>query len=373
MWHLVGLLAIPCAIAGIAAYKFKATITLQEFALMLGLACTVAVGGFFLARWGAMQDIEHWNGRITAKDHGSQKCCHCRQVCDTCPSKDSQGRTTTTSCNCREVCSHSSDYYWSLEVSTGDDVSIARCESNPFNVPSAWTKAYVGEPASVPHTYTNYLLADPDSLLMSVADESLLARVPAAIPQVHSFYKVDKVVSDGVRIPPGWQQGLLEMNADLGKGKQVDVILVVTDNPDPTYAQAVEAKWLYGPKNAVIIVVGVPFDSPTFEWVRVVSISKVESLKVALRDGLKGKRLDDPEGGVAFIRQAIMSKFERTPLAEWEYLASAATPSTWVLVLLYILVTGGTIGLAVWMHREDVFARFGRRRSSGFTFGRRRW
>jgi len=359
MLALLGLLIIPLLVGGGMFLIFKSTITWKEFLLMEAVAIAILVGGFFLARWGALQDVEHWNGRITHKNHGSHKCCHCHIEC--C------GHDKDGHCNChREVCQHIHDYYWSVSVSTGDEVTIDRCEPSRRRVPAAWTNAKVGEPASVSHRFTNYLLADPDSLMHAGAHEEFLAQVPR-FPRIHSFYKVNKVVEHGVKVPPGWEAGLRELNADLGGSKQVDVTLVVTKVADPAFADAVEVKWLYGPKNAVIIVAGAP-DGKKFDWVRVVSLSRVERLKIEMRDQLAGWPLEKAEEGVAMIRKLVSAHFERTPMAEWEYLASAAKPATWVLVLLYIVALVGTGILGVMMHMNDVFgdegfrSRLGRRR-----------
>jgi len=349
MLALLGLLIIPLLVGGAMFLIFKATITWKEFLLMEAAAIGILVGGFFLARWGALQDVEHWNGRITAKNHGTMKCCHCREECDTC--KDSEGKSY--SCRCREVCDHFHDYYWSLSVSTGDRVMVRDCEPSSRRVPAAWTNAYKGEPASVAHRYTNYLLADPDSLMHEGAHEEFLNQVPR-FPRVHGFYKVNKVVQHGVKVPAAWEKALRELNADLGGSKQIDVTLVVTKVADPAFAEAVEVKWMYGPKNAVIIVAGAP-DGQKFNWVRAVSLSRVERLKIELRDKLAGWELAKADEGVTLIRKLISAHYERTPMAEWEYLASSAKPKTWMIVLLYILALVGTGILGVVMHHNDVF------------------
>jgi hypothetical protein len=292
-----------------------------------------------------MRDVEHWNGRITSKDHGSQGCCHCRSVCD---SRDKDGNCTSS----HEECAHPHDYWWSLSVSTGDSISVDSCEPWESNVPKAWTNAIIGEPAAVAHHFQNYLKADPYSLVNKVADPAMLETVPP-FPAIHDLYKVSKVVSAGIVLPPEWNRELLEINADLGASNQVDVTMIVTDKTDPIWADALEAKWLYGPKNSVNIVIGVK--DGKFNWVRVVTLSRVEDLKIALRDGLQGLRTDEWEKGLGVIRNAISTKFVRTPMAEWEYLASAATPPTWVLVLLYVMAIGLSCGLIWWAHEQDIF------------------
>tara|TARA_Y100000310_G_scaffold342380_1_gene445418 strand:- start:5491 stop:6609 length:1119 start_codon:yes stop_codon:yes gene_type:complete len=371
MFHLLGLLLIPCVVGGAMFVQFKTTITKKEFALMMGIALVVAVAGFFLARYGALSDTEHWNGRVTSKVHDSEGCCHsydcnCYESCT--------GTGTNRSCSqvCQTCYRHSQDYYWALNYSTGDRNVIDHCEPNKRRVPAAWANARVGDPASLPHRFTNYMLADPESLMLHGAEAALLAEVPA-FPRVHSFHKVTKAIAHGVSVPAGWQDGLMELNADLGARKQVDVVMLFTKIQDPKYAQAVESKWLYGPKNALIVVAGV--SNGHISWARVVTISRVEELKIEIRDGMVGMALDNPKTGLAFLRREITAKFHRTSMSEFEYLGSAAKPKGWMLWLLYIGLFLGTCGLGYWMHREDVFgderfSRFGRSNRSR-RFGRR--
>lgn len=358
---LFGLLAMPFVVGAAAYLITKTTITWKEYLLMTVISAAMALGGYQLAKWGAMHDFENWNGRITKKDHGTQGCCHCREVCD---SRDKDGNCTSS----HTECDHIMDYWWSADVSTGDTLTDG---CNGWDItPEWWEKAYVGEPAAVEHGYQNYLRADPDSL-MTPAAEQYMDQVPER-PKVTGWYHVRRVIAhqgSSVGIPTIWQKELDEMNADLGRKHQVDVLLLLTALKDPKFAEAVKAKWLYGAKNGVTVVLGVP-DGQTIEWARVVTLSDVETLKIEIRDELPGKRLDDP-AILPFIRKEIEMQFTRTPMAEYEYLASAVKPSFWATVGLYLGNLVVIVGLAFWMHRADVFGD--EAWSSRLGFRHRRW
>jgi len=365
MLSLLGLVLIPLVLGGLGALIFKNRITVKEFLLLEAIALVLCVGGWGIARYGAMQDTEHWNGRVSAKTHGSQKCCHCRMVCDRyeeyCSSHRKDGSCSSHSRRCvseHEVCDHFRDYWWSLELDMGDTLEVDRCEPHENDVPAIWTRAYVGEPATKEHSYTNYLRADPDSLMhRSIVKPEYVARIPNGIPPVTGMYHSAKVITEGCSLPAGWDEQMRELNADISGPFQVDVMLYVTNVQDPSYADSVEAKWLYGPKNALTIVAGT--DGTKFTWVRVVTLSRVEELKVLMRDKLTGMSVDDPTGGIKVIRQVVTGKFKRTPMKEWEYLASAASPSDGWLTFLYILMTVLTlVGLYV-MHENDIFGEEG--------------
>lgn len=357
---LLGLLFIPIVIAAVAFWKFPNTITWKEWILQALIQTALITAGYFIAKHQALESTEHLNGRITAKAHDSEKCCHCRMVCDgyrTVQSCTGSGKTRSCSSSqeCtgwHEECDHYQDYYWSLKSTVGN-IKVDSCEPNKDRVPALWQNASVGDPASIPHTYTNYLKADPESLHRHQELEHFNKHIPE-FPKVYDRYKVNPVMGPA---PQKWQQAFREINADLGAKNQVDVTLLATSIQDPAFAQAVEAKWLFGPKNSLNIVIGVQGDDIT--WARVVTFSKVEDLKIYLRDELQGKKLSDDIP--AIVRDAVATKFKRTAMADYEYLARAAKPSTGWVVALYILGLALAIGLAILMHKHDVFGDEGPR------------
>lgn len=361
MLHILFLVVISLGISYGFFSRHRGRFTVKEFVLMQAVTVSVAVGGYFLARHGSLQSVEHWNGRITGKPKGAQKCCHCRDVCQTCTdtSTDSSGRTTSTtrSCNCTEVCDHFSDYWWKLDVSTGDTITVKDCASSLSYEPIEWTNAEIGEAASVQHYYTNYLKADRESLLRPYADNHYRGKTPE-FPAIYGYYKTDKVIGHGIEPSAAWQDALRELNADIGKEKEVDITVIVT-RAGKEFVEAIEADWLYGPKNGLVVVVGTS-DGATIAWARVVTFSKVEALKIKLRDELVGKSLNDA-AVIAFIGSAVRSMFVRTPMAEFEYLASAAVPATGWLIALYLLHIAVSIGLALYFvnnrHTEGFSAR----------------
>jgi hypothetical protein len=340
--HIVLLILIPLVISGGSFVIFKTTITWKEFLLQLGGAMLTLLLGWQLAKWGSLRDTEHLNGRITRKDEGTQHCCHCHDVCD---ARNKKGSCTSS----HEVCSHSHDYHWELQTTVGE-IDVEDC-SGYDDPPDTWVDARVGEPAAIEHSFNNYLLADPDSLFVHETMDKFVGAVPS-YPKVFKLYRVNHVIGQNVEVPNGWQDAFREMNADLGAPNQVDITVVLTNISDPTYAQALEAKWLYGPKNSLNIVMGV--GGGTIQWVRVVTFSRVEMLKVRLRDQLQTLKLDDPRV-LQIIRTEIASGFKRTHMADFEYLARTAQPKGWALAMLYVFSILLSIGLTYLMDKYDVF------------------
>lgn len=354
MFGLIPLLTIPLLVMLGFKVIFQSTFTLKEFLLSETIMAVVICIGFFGGRWGALQDTEIWSGHLTEKTHGSQSCCHCRQECDTCYRTDSNGKTESYECNCREVCDHIRDYWWALEVSTGDTISIKRCEPWKSRVPAVWTNARVGEPAAVEHGFTNYLLADPDSVFDHRDDEADYSDVPR-FPRVHGTYRINSALNLGTRMPvSAYNEELMLINDDLGAKKQTHIVVVATTERDASWALHMEEAWLHGKKNSVTFVLGAP-DGDNIEWARVFSISHIAKLQITARDKMPGLKLSDVDAVLGFIEGAVQRDFTRTHMSEYEYLASAAKPPFWLTILLYILGIGGAVGLSLIMHHTDVF------------------
>lgn len=340
--ELLGLLIIPFVIAAVSWKLLPFTITRNEF--IAQVVCTLIIGfaSFKISAWGSMQDTEYWHGHVTGKDNGVESCCHCSTVCD---SRNKDGNCTSS----HTECDHSLDYWWSVDVSTGDSLNDG-CNGWPSD-PDWWTSIRVGDPATVPHQYTNYLLADPDSLRIPNTSEKFKGMVPEYPGQGSFEIASRRALGVGVKPPQGWTSRLRDINAELGPKHQVDLMILLTNVQDPDFVHAVEAEWLYGPKNALTVVLGV--QDGTVTWAGVSSISSVQELRIDIRDKLPGRSLQDPTL-LDDIAALVASEFHRRPMSEFEYLESAATPRGWSLVLTYLFNILAACGLTFLVHKKDI-------------------
>jgi hypothetical protein len=347
---LFGLLLIPIIIASIIFFIFHEKITWKEFLIQVSFQTFIISCFYAIALHKDISDVQHIHGRITGKVHDSQSCCHCRQVCKM-KTKVCSGSGRDKSCysECSlwvTECDHSQDYYWSLNSTIGD-FTIDSCEPNPNRTPKVWEEAYVGEPATRTSYYDNYLKIDPESIF---AHKDFKKYSVPDFPQTYDFYKVDSITGS-VKVPYDWNYKLNEINARLGRQKEVDIKIVTTWLQDASYAEAIESKWLYGPKNSLIIVLGI--NENKISWARVVTFSKVEELKIYLRDELQGKTLNDDVLNI--IEKSVGEKFKRTSMSEYKYLLDSKKISTGWIIFLYILGTIMSLGISYLLHRHDLF------------------
>lgn len=346
------LLLLPTLIALAVLYRVFPRFTTKEYILVSILGILLVSGEWLWARQNVMTDIEYWNGRVVSKDNGTQSCCHCTNVCR---STDEDGNCTRW----EEVCTHTRDYWWSATLSTGD-VEEWGCRGSRAT-PRWWTSTHVGDPAVYPHSYTNYLKADPHSLKTPFSDlyEDMVEDFPS--PPDGDPLKIRRVLTTGEGLDALrylWQRDLEETNADLGSRYQVDAYIYATTVLDPKFADAVKSKWTYGPKNAVTLVLGL--DGDKIAWVRVVSLSDLTAFRVKVRNALLGKSIRDDV--VTIYAQHIAQEFERTPMAEYSYLATQVRIPTWQMVLFFLFNMVLSFIAGSIMEAEDIFGEDWQRR-----------
>jgi len=356
MTGMIGMLPmflIPLVILGAWMLINKSKFTVKEFLLSELVITGLLVATFFIARYGAIVDTETWNGEVSAKIHEKHSCCHCRTVCD---SRDDDGNCTSS----HEECDHSRDYRWALEYSTGDRDTIKKCAPprNKDDHPQVWVDAYVGEPAAKEHSYPNYLLADPESLhyTRGAAEQFTDVGFPS-YPKHFGYYRQNRALNHGGTQMPmtKMNDGLAEINKELGHGKQVNIIVVATPNADPAYADGLEETWLYGKKNDCIFVLGAP-DGDKIAWARIVTISNVAELRTNVMHYMPGMKLSDHETILDFIHERVLRDFERDSLGEnFGFLMANATPSTTAKIVMYIVALILTIILGFVCQAYDIF------------------
>jgi hypothetical protein len=366
MENLLILLLFPLAFPFIAKRIWHTTINWTEMVIqIIGVSVLVTIV-WQLGIYGQTVDVEVWNGKVTKKEvndgHYLQSySCNCRTV--SC-GKD----CSTTQCDtCYEDhYTRSYDGYSTVGDWTFDSIdTTSKLRRDSFGPPASYTNCVVGEPASRAHTYTNYVQAVPESLFHDDGAINTYADMVPAQPKVHGFYKFNRVMQVGVNYPHAKQLNDLLNDAlkTLGPSKQVNPLVLITNITDPSYRYAVERKWLGGEKNEATLFIGV--DGTKIIWVDVMTwaLNKGNELfHVKLRDSVKALgTIDDPNVLSAIVVEHIETLYDRPHMKDFEYLAEAVEPPTWVIILSIILAIGGSIGASFAFHKyevEDVIGDF---------------
>jgi hypothetical protein len=350
------LLLIPVLI-GLVAWKISTKITTKEFLLQFGVQFMVAAISAVTVYYQDVADVEFLNGRLVKKEQDRVSCSHsyscppCTQTCD----KDGK--------NCTETCStcydHDYDYNWNLYGSTGNVWTVPRIDRQGLNEPPRWTQAQVGDPTAETHSYTNYIKASPDSLFRR---QGLIEKYKLTLPvhpeEIYDIHYVNRLVLAGVSVPDAaqWNADLMEANADLGAAKQVNMQVVLTNQPQEWF-YALEEFWMGGKKNDVTLVIGLR--GSEIQWATVMDWSDNKIFGIQTRDNIADLKVLNRNKVMKVLRTNVSAQFIRKPMHDFEYLEASITPTTtqWVVSIIIGLIIA--IGMSIWLHKEDVFGEEG--------------
>lgn len=371
------LLGVPLVVAAFA-FVFLDGITWKEFGLIILAQAVIAGSSAGIVSCSNTADTEVWNGVVTGKQKVPVPCSH------------------TYSCNCHEVCSGSgknrscheecdtcyehytimrtipgNDYDWDVYTSNGETITIDRIDRQGAHEPPRYTAVRMGEPTSLTHSYVNYVKAAPDSLFRHQGLKEKYANLPAYPQHVYDYYRLDRLVTVGVNVPDAskWNRELMRVNADLGRPKQVNIIVVLVKNQPQDWYYALEEAWVGGKKNDAVLVVSVD-EQMKPQWATVMAWTTNELFKVKLRDDIMAEQTLDRDAVMTALANNVRTTYQRKPMKDFEYLSSQITPTTsqWIITMVIGLLVA--IGLIIFFQVIDVFDE--ERRSHSYRIPRNR-
>lgn len=325
----------------VAKYIWPHTISTKEMVLNMVLP---AIGILLVYQAGVsakLHDVEIWNGQVTGKEQVWVSCdhsydCNCRTECD------SKGENCGQKCDtCYE---HSNDWDWRVYTDIGE-FNIDRVDRRGSNEPPRWSKVREGQPVAAERSYINYVKAVPESLF-NLANEHLTHEHLPEYPEVYDYHHIDRVIPIGVAVDElhVWNEELALKLRRLGPEKQANVVIVITAEATPTFADALASHWLGGKKNDITVVIGSP-QYPNIEWVRVLAWTDEEIFKVTLRDALLSLGTLDRRAVLDTIEAHTDQYFVRKPMKDFAYLEDEIDPPTWAVVLAFLIATIGNAGI----------------------------
>lgn len=359
LWLLV---AIPPIVA--LVFKFIKRDTPWGAVAIAGFAPIVLIAGiWFAGSFGKTLDREIWNGEVTGKAQVKVSCehsypCNCRTECS------GSGNNQSCSTVCDTCYEHWNDYDWRVRSNIGD-FNISRIDRQGTREPPRWGVVAVGQPVARERTYTNYVQAVPESLFhQRNLDAPHLPAIPA-YPDVYDYHYANRVLAVGMNVPEQaqWNNELALLLRKLGPQKQANVIIIVVNTADSSYRHKLEAAWLGGKKNDVVIMLGTTDGGKTLAWVDVMTwaLNKGNELfHVRLRDELKGIGTLDRERILAAVGSKVMAHYDRPQMADFAYLRSAIQPHGALQAFLFLLAFAAPIGISLFMrHQQGRYGSYG--------------
>lgn len=362
MLNFLLLMLIPVAIATFCVFYFRGRVTVGEFVLQLIAPAVCLALGLGIAYYQSTTDYEVWNGRVAAKQRLRVNCRH-SYSCNCYTSCSGAGKSRSCSTICQTCYEHSYDIDWNILSTTNEGLSIDTIDRQGLKMPPRWGAAFIGEPFSSKHEYTNYILANPDSVLLGGKGDvkRFAALLPAYPSDIYDYYRANHVLNLGA-VPiadmPHWKWLINEVNGDLGVQKQVNVTLLFVKTDDPTYVLALKDHWIGGKKNDAVIIIG-SLDGRRIAFADVISWSPAALFKIAIKDDItRIGTLDQRDAIVNAIKVEIGGKYQRMHMKDYEYLVRSYQPSSGAMLFLLIFGTAISVGVGAWTVNNDIEDRY---------------
>lgn len=359
------ILAVPVVITVLARIFLQSKIDPLEFILQITIAILITAGVYQTGKFYGMTDTEILNGSITSKtrEHGKyvrSYDCRCRQSC----------RGTGKNRSCRRVCQTCYEdrftVNWRIDSTLGQvySATLDKSTRSVYNAPdsSTFANAYVGQACSKANSYQNYILGVPESLFSGkvkglVETYQEKGMIPS-YPKIYNYYHVDHVLSVGVAVNEikAWRENLANELITIGPSKQANIIVVIVNTDDPNYRYALETAWGGGKKNDVIVIIG-STEYPNIDWVDTITLGGNTGnslMTVLMRDRLMESQTLDSDKTIGIITDTVIEKFDREPMANFEYLKDEVRPPSWVIILAFLVAVIVSTALTILFYHVDV-------------------
>jgi hypothetical protein len=356
MFNFLLLMIAPVFIALLTLLLFMKRILWWEVALQVGVVALVIGIALGIAYEAPTADVEVWNGQVTGKQRNEVSCRHSYQCNCVCVSRDKYGSCTSEVCQtCYE---HDYDVDWDVYASTKESVSIDTIDRQGLQMPPRWGAAFIGEPWESQHSYTNYIKANPDSVLLGTKGDmkkwgKLVPKYPAGI---YNVYYNDPVINMGV---PGvdvntWNWLVREINKTLGPKKQVHIIVILVPTNDRNYTYALKDAWVGGKKNDVDVIIGSQ-DGSKIDFADVMSWSTNHALQVELRDDIQDiGDLNQRDKIVEAINTRVDADFVRMHMKSMQWIMRSYQPSGTTIFWLFIVGVVLSLGISIFEVYTDL-------------------
>lgn len=329
-------------------------------AIIIGAASILAVN--YAVLYSDLQDVEVLNGQVTGKymhteictEYSSCKNYHYKEKCRY--HRDSKGKSQR-SCTSYKVFDYPTEYDWYVTTSVGE-LNIERVNARGDAVPNRYSQALLGEPASVPHQYTNYLWADKHSLF---APEDFEKKYPEdyrkgipTYPMVYDYYRTNHVVNLTGVPSMGYNEYISDVLRTAGVDKQLNITLVMYNSTDPEFVDATMTKWRGGKKNDVIMFFGINSDGNVdkFFSTSFAGGMKNEMLHATMRIDALGEKMS-----LDLVKKQVyttVQQYKRLPNEEFKYMKYRLEPKKEIIMACSVFLFLISLFIGFYMRDNDL-------------------
>jgi hypothetical protein len=329
----------------------KDKINFKMFVIQVAVQVLVMVAFVALIGWHNTHDVEVWNGRVASKEHHHVSCEHSYSCNPHSCNCDKNGCST-----CYDTCyEHFYDVSWYLHTTNDESIKIHREDRQGLREPIRWTAVQIGEPTAVEHSFTNYVKGSPDTLFRKTGlVEKYKDKIPTYPNEIYDYYHLNRLVTVGLSVKDAreWNKDLEELNANLGRAKQVNAIVILTKNMPEDYFYAIEQKWIGGKKNDFTTVINLD-ESDKVTWSKVMAWTDNKMAETTVADAMVKIGTLDRQKMVRTINGEVETFFVRKHMKDFAYLSNNVNMSMWDWIIDVVLGLTISIGFGIFYLKND--------------------
>jgi hypothetical protein len=352
---------IPCLIALFGFILLKG-ITWKEFLLHLGIQVIIALIGMAILMYQNVWYTEIWNSYVTSKQKERVSCEHSYDCnCYYTYSTDSKGHTTSTR-HCMTCYEHDYDIDWAVYDNIKNRIEIRRIDRQGLDEPQRWTDVEINDPVSKTHSYKNYLKASNTTVYREDKAKDLVKKYLKELPgypsTIYDYYKLNRFIDvDKLLTENEYKELNLKLsfiNGQLGKEKQCNIIVVLTNNRTREYFDALLTYWQGANKNDIVIVINSQQDRK-INSVYIHSLVYSDLVNVKLRDNIIALKTLNIDKLISTIKSDINQYYQRKRMRDFEYLKNNLLIEWWQYMIFIVIGTIVSSILVYQFHKNDPF------------------
>lgn len=375
-WILYIIALLPLALGGYFWYRNPTEFTWKEWIVSAVFAFVVAGVFHIVAVQGATDDRETWSGKITSVQFQPKWLEYYEETHSyTTSSTDSKGNVTTTThyytvdytkwhedswyaYTDLPGVSYDVDYQRYLELKkdlgdTVDKVAVRRrtwrdasklIKGDPHDYNTKNTSGVI-IPITAQYSFENRVKAASTLFSFPAVPEKI--KLPD-YPEYSDAFRSNRLIGSAVAVN---LRKFDEFNTRLGYSKKVNVILVGLNGASEAYGRWLEAKWLGGKKNDLVIVWSGSNKKP--DWVHAFSWTDKKTVlrileEVALKDGISTETLP-------LFEKEIREYYRLKNWKDFDYIQIPIRKGIVYGYLVFTLVS--QVLLMWWFHRNEFTER----------------
>lgn len=209
----------------------------------------------YISTSAGITDVEYLHGKIIDKRKEKVICEH-NYVCGQSCYLAGKGNQICTPVYCKM---HSFDIDWVI-VSDLKNIVIDRDDSQGLSMPNSWKMAKINEPVTIDKHFVNPILYQlEESPFFYFSPQKKFDNLPN-YPKIYNYYKFQPLIDRTENSHTQINDFIINWEKDNSKIKKSNIIVVLTNETDDSYFEALMNKWKSVKKNDIILVYGLDAD-----------------------------------------------------------------------------------------------------------------